>query len=369
MPLAATLPGPNLPVRLQEFPKPDLEPGAILLDTLYSEVCGTDVHLQDGRLAGVPYPIIPGHVSVGRVAARNGVVHDVEGHPIQIGDTVTFLDVHETCNHCWYCLVAHQTTRCPARKVYGITYSARDGLLGGWSQQVYLKPGVKIIRLPDQVSPLQVMAGGCALPTSLHALDRAQIRLGDTVAVQGAGPVGLTCAALAKLSGAGLVLIIDSRENRLKMAREIGIDIAVPLDPDDPDNVVRQVEGNNHGRGADVTIEATGAPRAVPDGMRMTRDGGRYVIVGHYTDGGVVALNPHTDINRKHLEVRGSWGSDFSHFHRMIAVLARFTLPSGLPWDHLVSATYGLHQMDEALASVRRGDVVKAIVDPWLRET
>ncbi len=260
-------------------------------------------------------------------------------------------------------------TRCPARKVYGITYSARDGLLGGWSQQVYLKPGVKIIRLPDQVSPRQVMAGGCALPTSLHALDRAQIRLGDTVAVQGAGPVGLTCAALAKLSGAGLVLIIDSRENRLQMAREIGIDVTIPLDKDDPGEVVRQVEDHNRGRGADVTIEATGAPPAVPDGMRMTRDGGRYVIVGHYTDGGAVALNPHTDINRKHLEVRGCWGSDFSHFHRMVDVLTRFPLPSGRPWDHLVSATFGLHQMDEALASVRRGDVVKAIVDPWLGQS
>ncbi len=63
--LAAVMPAPRVPVVLREFPEPALEPGSVLLRTLYSEVCGTDVHLWHGRLAGVPYPIIPGHVSVG----------------------------------------------------------------------------------------------------------------------------------------------------------------------------------------------------------------------------------------------------------------------------------------------------------------
>ena len=60
---------------------------------------------------------------------------------------VTFLDVHGTCNNCWYCLVAKASTRCPSRKVYGITYGAEDGLLGGWSERIYLRPGVRIVPL------------------------------------------------------------------------------------------------------------------------------------------------------------------------------------------------------------------------------
>src|SRR5512147_2948475 len=124
--LAAVFPAPNEPIEFREFPEPDLEPGAALLHTIYSEVCGTDVHLHHGRLAGVPYPIIPGHVSVGRVAETGGAVFDIEGRPITTGSIVTFLDVHETCNNCWYCLVAKASTRCPSRKVYGITYSAND---------------------------------------------------------------------------------------------------------------------------------------------------------------------------------------------------------------------------------------------------
>ncbi|NIP82785.1 MAG: alcohol dehydrogenase catalytic domain-containing protein, partial [Gemmatimonadetes bacterium] len=62
------------------------------------------------------------------------------------GDRVTFLDVHATCNACWYCLVAKATTRCPHRRVYGITYGVEDGLAGGWAERIHLKPGTKIIR-------------------------------------------------------------------------------------------------------------------------------------------------------------------------------------------------------------------------------
>jgi D-arabinose 1-dehydrogenase-like Zn-dependent alcohol dehydrogenase len=112
---AAVMPGPNLPVRVEKFAPPTLSPGAALLRTLYSEVCGTDVHLHRGKLK-VPFPIIPGHVSVGVVEQSGGGVRDIEGNAIKEGDIVTFLDVHETCNNCYYCLVARQPTKCPRRR-------------------------------------------------------------------------------------------------------------------------------------------------------------------------------------------------------------------------------------------------------------
>ena len=82
-----------------------------MLETVASEVCGTDVHLHHGRLSGVPYPIIPGHVSVGRVLEANGPLADVEGRAIPAGALVTFYDVYGTCGACWYCLVARAATR------------------------------------------------------------------------------------------------------------------------------------------------------------------------------------------------------------------------------------------------------------------
>jgi D-arabinose 1-dehydrogenase-like Zn-dependent alcohol dehydrogenase len=88
--LAAVMPGPRQPVELREFPEPNLEPGSMLLRTIFSEVCGTDVHLWHGRLAGVPYPIIPGHVSVGLVDKIRGDVLGADGTRLQRAIALSF---------------------------------------------------------------------------------------------------------------------------------------------------------------------------------------------------------------------------------------------------------------------------------------
>ncbi len=98
--LAAVMPEPNVPVELREFVEPELQPESALLKVELSEVCGTDVHLQQGLLADVLYPIIPGHVSIGRLEKIRGELLEVHGQPFAEGDRVTFLDVHKTCNAC-----------------------------------------------------------------------------------------------------------------------------------------------------------------------------------------------------------------------------------------------------------------------------
>src|ERR1043165_8392383 len=218
---AAVMAGPRVPLTGQEIPTPKLDAGAALLRTLYSEVCGTDVHLHHGRL-DVPFPIIPGHVSVGVVEQSSGGLRDIDGNDIKEGDVVTFLDVHETCNNCYYCLVARQPTKCPSRKVYGISYSANEGLLGGWAEAIWMKPGVKLIKLPKALTPETFIGGGCGLVTALHAVDMAEVRLGESVAVLGVGPVGQSIVAFASLSGAGEVIAIGAPQARLDFARRMG---------------------------------------------------------------------------------------------------------------------------------------------------
>ena len=355
---AAVIPAPSTPVEVRSYPEPTLEPGAVRLKTLASEVCGTDVHLWHGRLAGVPYPLIPGHISVGEVLETNGPVTDINGDLVIPGEAVTFLDVHGTCYNCWYCLVAKQSTRCPHRRVYGITYGAEDGLLGGWSEQIYLKPGVKIVKLIGSVTPELWISGGCGLPTALHAVDLAQIKLGDRVVVQGAGPVGLSACALAAASGASWVGVIDAVPHRLEAAQKMGADTGIALNSD----VVSAVRRMTGGRGADVVIEASGSPQAVPRGCALARDGGRYIVVGQYSDNGSAEINPHYDINRKHLTIQGCWGVDFSHVYRAMEALARFG--DRFAWTDLISARYGLEEAGTALAAVESRAVVKALIVP-----
>ena len=145
---AVVMTAPGAPLETRRFAAPRAAEGGAVLEMVASEVCGTDVHLFQGRLAGVPYPIITGHVSCGRVLETGGDLADVEGNAIAPGQLVTFYDVFGTCGACWHCLVARAATRCPHRRVYGITTAASDGLLGGWAERIELRPGVCVVPLP-----------------------------------------------------------------------------------------------------------------------------------------------------------------------------------------------------------------------------
>jgi L-iditol 2-dehydrogenase len=338
--------GPGQPIELWDLNDPELEPGGILLETVASEVCGTDVHIHHGRLAGVPYPIIPGHISVGRILEANGVEQDTLGASIAPGDVVTFYDVHEICHACYYCLIAGQPNRCPSRRVYGITYSANEGPLGGWAERIYLKPGVQMLKLPESLEADDVIGGGCGLFTGFAAVERADIALGDTVLVQGTGPVGLSAIAFAALRGAGRVIAIGDPKARLELARAMGADVALSVSADQAEAREATVRELTEGR----------------EGLRLLRDGGIYVIAGHYTDVGTATINPHIDINRKHAEVRGRWGLEFGHFYRSLKLLAKHR--DRLPFARVIGGRYSLEEANQALRDVEALAVTKAIIAP-----
>ena len=124
-------------------------------------------------------------------------------------------------------------------------------------------------------------------------------------------------------------------------------------------DAVRRLTG---GHGVDVVIEASGSPEAVSQALDLVRDGGRVVICGHYTDNGPVEIHPHWQVNRKHVEIRGCWGCDYSHFHRAVQLAARFG--DRVPWREMIGGRYGLAQAGDALAAVERREVTKAVIMP-----
>jgi threonine dehydrogenase-like Zn-dependent dehydrogenase len=357
---AAVMPAPKAPLEIRQFRRPRSAAGEVIIRTLYSEVCGTDVHIHEGRLDGVPFPIIPGHFSVGKVEEASGRGVSVTGRPIRAGEIITFLDVHRTCHRCWQCLVAKTPTRCPSRRVYGVTHSSREGPLGGWSEIVLLQNDVAIAHLPDELAPLTFMAGGCAMPTAIHAVERGQVALGELVVIQGAGPVGVCSALAARRSGAEVILC-DMAQTRLQAARRLGFPV---IDLSDGDmSASQRLLDKMSGRLADVVIEATGVAAAIPDGVAMARDGGRYVIVGHYSDSGEIPLNPYRDINRKHLEIRGTWGIEYHHFHKAIGLLTALSVSGpDIRLEEAMVSVYPLEEVEEALRAVRQRRVVKAVI-------
>jgi L-iditol 2-dehydrogenase len=360
--LAAVMPAPRAPIELRSFPRPDLPPGAALLRTERSEVCGTDVHLWHGRLAGVPYPIIPGHVSAGVIDAVRGTLVGIDGAPVREGDRAVFFDVHRTCGRCRACTVHRTPTRCSSRRVYGITDSADEGLFGGWAQAIYLEPGVAIARLPETVALDDYIGGGCGLLTAVHIAERSEIRLGDAVVVQGTGAVGLCAIALARLAGATTIVALGAPDDRLALARRMGASMTIDIRSTVPPRRREMVFDATHGEGADVVIEAAGAADAIGEGLDLARVGGRYVIAGHYTDVGDSAINAHRQINRKHLEIRGCWGSEPRHFLRALSVLQHHP---EIPFSAIGAKTYGLNALNDALADAEAMRIPKALVDPF----
>jgi L-iditol 2-dehydrogenase len=314
-------------------------------------------------LSGVPYPIIPGHVSAGVIEAARGPLEGVDGSSPAEGDRVVFFDVHRACGKCRACTVHRTPTRCHARRVYGITDSATEGLFGGWSQAIYLEPGVSMAKLPDAVAVDDYIGAGCGLLTAVHILERAAVRLGDSVVVQGVGAVGLSTIALARLAGAGSVIAIGAPRARLDLAREMGADDVFDLDATSRSERLERIRTATHGEGADVVVEAAGSASAIEEGLDLARNGGRYVIAGHYTDAGPSTINAHTHINRKHLEILGCWGSEPRHFLRALSILERHA--EHVPWRRIGARRYGLHSLNEALADAEAMRIPKAVVDPW----
>jgi threonine dehydrogenase-like Zn-dependent dehydrogenase len=361
--LAAVMAGPRRPIEIREFDRPDLPPGAALLRTARSEVCGTDVHLWHGRLSGVPYPIIPGHVSAGVLEMIRSPLRGIDGSDLREGDPVVFFDVHRTCGRCRACTIHRTPTRCIERRVYGITDPAAEGLFGGWSQGIYLEPGVGIARLPDGVSFDDYIGGGCGLVTAVHIIERATLRPGDSVLVQGTGAVGLSTIALARLSGASTIIAIGAPPARLDLARRMGADRVLDLNGSTPEERLETVRALTHGDGVDVVVEAAGSARAFEEGFTLARDGGRYVVAGHYTDAGSSTINAHDHINRKHLDIRGCWGSEPGHLLRGLTFLERYG--ATVPWRAIGERTYSLHRLNEALADAEAMRITKALVDPW----
>lgn len=125
--------------------------------------------------------------------------------------------------------------------------------------------------------------------------------------VQGAGTIGLLAVATAKLAGAGKIIIVDMMGERLEMAEKLGADHVIDMrQHKTADDRVKIVQKLTNGLDGDAVIEALGVPIVVPEGIAMTRRGGKFVEVGHYTNPGTFPINPHTICN-KDMDILGSW--------------------------------------------------------------
>jgi threonine dehydrogenase-like Zn-dependent dehydrogenase len=207
-----------------------------------------------------------------------------------------------------------------------------------------------------------VIGAGCALITAIHGVERTGIAWRDSVVVQGAGPVGIAALAVAKSAGAGQVIVIGGPRARLELARRFGADHTIDLDEwREPAARLERVREITGGYGADVVLECVGLPQAVVEGMELCRDGGKYLVLGHYCDAGTVAWNPHV-VTRKQLQVSGSWSSEPRHLKQALEFLRANR--ERFPFHEMVSHRFSLEQANEALALTASWRSAKSVFVP-----
>lgn len=346
---------------IDAFDLPPPQPGGMTVACRYGGICGTDLHLIRGHL-DVPVPIVLGHEGLGEVHELGSeVAEDANGHPLQPGDTVMWAS-SISCGQCHACQVLREPTLCPRRRTYGVNRSTAAGepLSGSWADHMSLAPGTTVVKLPAGVDPVAAMSLACAGPTMVHALwERRPVHLGETVVVQGSGPVGLAAAALAQLAG-GHVIIVGGPPSRLATARAAGIgdEHLEVVASGDLDAAQAAILDRTSGLGADLVIECTGVPDAIEQGTRMARRGGSYLVVGQYTDSGNTWFNPHQIVYRQ-LQVIGSWAFTGAHLNEYIRLLPALTGRFDL--RRLVT-TFPLERFSAALAEVAAGGVMKAVL-------
>jgi threonine dehydrogenase-like Zn-dependent dehydrogenase len=350
-------------LQLVEFPIPaELEPGAALVRVTLAGVCGTDVHLWHGQLP-LSLPVILGHESAGIIERIGpGSLEDWTGKKLAVGQRVTWSS-SIACGACYYCRIKKQPTRCLKRKAYGISYNCNESphLFGGYAEYIYLRPGTAIFALPDDLPNESVVGAGCSLSTSIHGLERIKIEWQDTVVIQGSGPVGLACLALARDRGARKIVVIGGPEHRLKLAKRFGADHCINIAEMPLTERKRAVVDLCGGFGADKVLECVGIPQAVSEGIELCRDGGSYLVLGHYGDAGTIPFNPHI-VTRKQMVLAGSWGFEPRHTFEGLNFLAR--MRSRFPFDTLVGEPFSLEQANEALQATANWQTGKSAIAP-----
>lgn len=259
-------------LELRDWAEPVAGPGEVVIAVEAAGICGTDLSIYKWAEALAqaykwPVPLLLGHEFAGRVAA---VGLGVEG--LAVGDAVSANPILN-CGRCYFCQ-AGRSEICDDRPLVG------QHLPGAFASHTKVRAS-NVIKVPDGV-PLDRAALAEPLAVALHAVQRVRLQPGETVAVVGAGPIGLLAALAARVSGAEQVIVTGlSRDaTRLAIARELGC-TTLDAEQSDAAALVREATG---GRGADVVMEAGGHPSAVKQAVSLARKGGRIGLMGlpHY---------------------------------------------------------------------------------------
>lgn len=353
--------GQELEIRHYEVQAPAKD--YALLSLVASGICGTDLHIVDGRLP-IGGPAVIGHEFVGRVEKLGeGATTDGHGRPIAVGDIVIAC-IALSCGKCLNCRKG-ETASCMQ---FGVTNAGDPDVAphfhGGYADYLH-QPAHTLVRVPDGVDPFAAASFPCAGPTVIRAFTYGGgVEHGELVVVQGLGPVGLFAVAWAASQGCRVVAIGSGNSpERMVKATRLGaatvFDYRTVSAEERQKQVLAIASALGRGNGADVAVEASGAPSAIPEGLNLLRTRGRYFIPGQYSCSGTVAISPEL-ITFKALQLIGSGQYTMGDIATYLEFLrARPEIAAEMA--ACVTGRYAVRDANQALSAVREGRGIKTV--------
>lgn len=337
---AAVQHAPHL-VKIEDVPEPATGPDQVKVEIAYCGVCGTDIEIYEGRFGlmhteGWPKgPKIEGHEASGVIVE---VGSDVK-HGYQVGQRVA-MNFRSYCGGCYYC-------RNKMEHFCRHTVPAS----GAFAEYAVYNENA-VYALPEEVS-LEVGALLEPLSVALHVTDLANIRPGRTVAISGAGPLGLLTLELAVRAGASKVLVSEPIAEKRELARSLGADVTVDPLTEDLQEAAREL---TEGRGFDTVIEASGNLNAAKQAVGLADNCGTVVWAGVYPYEADIPVNPFY-LYEKELTIRSANVSPYS-FPRSLNMLSKLEITP------LISGVFPLDEIVAVFESQRKGNAIKTLIRP-----
>jgi S-(hydroxymethyl)mycothiol dehydrogenase len=349
-------PEKTAPVSMEQVVVPDPGPGEALVRVQACGVCHTDLHYREGAIND-DFPFLLGHEAAGRVEAVGEGVHNVAP-----GDYVV-LAWRAPCGDCrscrrgrpWYCFASRNATQ-PMTLTDGTPLTAALGI--GALAELTLVAAGQAVKVDPAARPEAAGLIGCGVMAGFGAaINTGGVRRGDAVAVIGCGGVGDAAIAGAALAGAREVIAVDINARKLEWARRFGATHTVDASREDPVEAVRRFTG---GTGADVVVEAVGSAETYRQAFFARDLAGTLVQVG-VPDPAMTVELPMIELFGRGGALKSSWYGDCLPT-RDFPMLVDLYLSGRLDLDGFVSATIELADVEEALARMTRGEVLRSVV-------
>lgn len=351
----------KMPFVLREFPLPEVKAGEVLARVIAAGVCGSDLHMHEGRDPRTPLPIIPGHEGVGEVFAigEGAGMHD--GSPLKEGMQIVW-ERSLTCGECYFCK-RDQEYLCEKRKVYGINISSKEPphLSGNYATHILLRRGTRIYPVEQSAEPEVFVPATCSGTTAAHAHEYSGISGGETVVIYGSGPVAIFQIAFALDAGAKWVSVITRRPGpKSDVAKAFGASEILFRSEIDSNSIVQHMLDRTGGVGVDVVIDTTPDPRVFGEARKIIRRGGVYVNPGLAIPSDPVEVELYRDVVNKNLAIHGVWASDAGHLQKALNLVK-----SGkFPFERMITHRFPLDQHEEAWRVLKEREAVKVVFMP-----